>query len=177
MPFFTSVAWHPDGQHIAGACGGGHVLIWDADTGMLLKTLEGYDINNPSAHDKIVWSPKGDRLAAGYAGGRIIVWDSSTGQRLNEFRGHSPTMQSLSWSPDGHRLLSLGKDDTIRVWDIETGRDLLTLPMPNRASGRPSVKWNPDGRSFGAASRELRIFDASIGYEHATALEAEVRGK
>lgn len=177
MSFFESVAWSPDGRRIAGACARGHVLIWDVKTGELLNTLEGHNVINPGAHNKIAWSPDGESLAAAYSGGWIYTWDSMTGDQLNEFAGHSTTVNSVSWSEDGRRLLSLAKDETIRVWDTETGRNLLTLPMPNRGFGNPSVKWSPDGRSFAAAVQELRIFDASIGYERAPELEAEIRGK
>ena len=93
MPEVTSVAYSPDGRHLATAMSNPYVpnpdgsrpseiAIWDASSERLVRTLKGL---RDTAHS-IAYSPDGRHIAAGAADGHIHVWDVSTGERVRWIR-------------------------------------------------------------------------------------------
>ena len=66
-----SIVFSPDGTTIAAASGGG-VNLWDADAGILLKTLSGHS----GLVETIVYSPDGTTIASVDGDGTMILWDT-----------------------------------------------------------------------------------------------------
>jgi WD40 repeat protein/serine/threonine protein kinase len=159
-----SVAWNPDGKKIASRSMDTDVKIWDPTTGHTFLDLPhaGWVADGQYS---ISWSPSGDRLAVGcYLGGEIILWDATNGHQLLFLNGHTSVVRALAFSPDGKRLASGGHDRYLKIWDAESGRELLTLPGHDALIA--SVVWSPDGKQIATVDRnEVRIWDASIGYE------------
>src|SRR5262249_6974292 len=66
----------------------------------------------------------------------------------------------LAFSPDGRRLL-LGVVSGARVRDVATGRELLSLPLPQRAV---DAAWRRDGQRIATASDGVvQVWDATTG--------------
>lgn len=127
-----STTYSPDGKTIIGCsrssigvittgCGSSYrpnyntdVLIWDAETGDLLKALKGHAVRVQSA----VYSPDGKTIVSGGEDNTIRIWNAETGALLKTLEGHTRGVQSAAYSPDGKTIMSVGGDDTVLLWDV-----------------------------------------------------------
>jgi WD40 repeat protein/serine/threonine protein kinase len=171
-----SVAFSPDG-HLLATGGGdatvvpprGTVIVWDAETGQMLRKLE--------AHSRVVLqiavSPDGQRLASVSwvkmsnempVRGEMKVWDVTTGNLLLTVPGHEGRMNCVAFSPDGKRLATGSSDTTVKIWDAQTGEEQRTF----RGHCQPvsCVAFSPDGRLLASGSgqslqgeSELMVWD------------------
>ena len=155
-----SVSWSPDGKYLASGADGiikgkyiwnddtyyREIIIWDANSGQRLKTLEGDSYDGTF----VCWSPDGKYLANGSADFDVIIWDAKSGEILKTLEGHSLGVESVSWSPDGKYLVSGGYDDIIIIWDANSGKKLKTLK--GHSSYVRSVCWSPDGKYLASGS-------------------------
>ncbi len=108
-----TIAWSPDGRHIASGGVDQTVQVWDAVTGERHHTWKG----NFSEVCAVVWSPDGKRLAAAYADGPVRVWAMATGKHLCAYQSHARYgALAVAWSPDGSRIACEGADQTVQVW-------------------------------------------------------------
>jgi hypothetical protein len=97
----SSVAWSPDGRHVA-SVGGHRLIVWSTSSWKpVLKCLFGAS--------RVMWSPDGKRLACGSPASdnsiRIVDLHDDSVMRL---QGHVFSTIPLGWSPDGKRLASDG---------------------------------------------------------------------
>jgi WD40 repeat protein len=171
--FVLTVAFRPDGKHLATLGAEGMIRLWEIATGRPLRAIDlGKRIRAVDAADKdftrLHWSPDGRRLAAALPDDQILIWDPETGRETT--RIHHPAT-TLAWSPDGTRIASAhARSPGVRLWDARDGRSCgPTLGPTSRAW---SLAWSPDGRRLAAASIdyetspvrfELNVWDATSG--------------
>lgn len=172
----NAIAWSPDGAKIAaGGLLHNALMIWDARTGALLRSLN-REFGGVSA---VAWGRDGKMVAAGRkfteaARGHfaIHIWDGETGRVLQSLLGPSPLGRgdndvftgALSFSPDG-ALIAAGHRGSVSVHEATSGR-LVSVCRGHIATGK-AVAFSPDGKQIATSGEyersPLQIFDAHSG--------------
>lgn len=126
----NTISYSPDGKNILSASWDGLLLIWDAATGNILKSLR-----EPSLQDDLTgelnldilykyeinsafYSPDGKQIVAAYRNGTIIIWDPETGEIVKKLEGLKQSAVA-NFTIDGKKIIIFSYDMTI--WDVESG--------------------------------------------------------
>jgi WD40 repeat protein/transcriptional regulator with XRE-family HTH domain len=149
----SAVSFAPHGL-LASVAYGGQVRLWDARSGRLLKTIQGYS----RLMSALAFSPDGGLLAQGDDNGVVRVWDLSSGRCLAAMQGHVGPVWTISWRSDGMSFASGGDDREVKLWEARTGRLLKSF------GGHTVVIWalafSPDGAllASGGADKVIRLW-------------------
>ena len=177
------VQWTPDGKHLLTVTGDRYtlgsqdydVLLWDANSGELLSSVEIPNQAEPESGDlgvSFVNYPTGAAAKIALHSGRLatlggdntaLIWDTDWKQVELTLSGHTKSVNSVDWSPDGVQLVTASLDGTARIWDTQTGEELQVL---EGHEGRVNIAlWSPDGTQIATAGDDgtMRIWDAQTG--------------
>ena len=89
----------PGGIQAVTANNDGRIMLWNTDSGQLLRTTAA----DPLYIQCAAISPDGLRIASA-ASGTAKVWDLSTGALVSTLSGHTGMVRSLQFSPDGMQI-------------------------------------------------------------------------
>jgi WD40 repeat protein/tRNA A-37 threonylcarbamoyl transferase component Bud32 len=153
-----SLAFSPDSKLLVSGGIDTTVLLWDADKGELLRSLEG----NRGVINFVAFSPDGKTVAVSSADRIVRLWDAGTGMVKHEGE-HEAAVFGLAFSPDGTMLATSSGDKTVRLWQVEPFKLLHTLARHDGSARR--VAWLPDGRTLASLDdgRRLRLWDTHSG--------------
>lgn len=126
-----SIAFSPDGKHMATASLDKTVKLWDTPSGQVMHTF--------SAHTDQVWgvvfSPDGKTLVTSADDGTVRIWDLATyegsilarveGKR--EYASPRPLVTDLEFSPDGSVLAGSEVNGQIHLWDMARRKEVALL--------------------------------------------------
>ncbi|MGH8609438.1 MAG: DUF4082 domain-containing protein, partial [Gammaproteobacteria bacterium] len=146
-----TIAASPDGKILASAGEDTRILLWDAATGKLIRSLSGHT----ASINSLAFSGDGKQLASGDAAARVLLWDMATRKLAKTLLGHSGEVNALAFSRNGSVLASAGEDTQVKVWNTATGaevRSLLGHQAPVRA-----VAISPNGQTVVSAGEDARI--------------------
>lgn len=157
----TSLAFSPNGSHLAAACGS--VRVWNVRTGAL-QVLG----NEEDRFRTVAFSPDGKsvgstRILKNHEPNNtpnIVLWDLQTGKGrvLGNYGGNwGGWAAPISFSPDGLRLAAGGGDSLIRVFEVQTGRMRTSRIFDNNRERIDSIVFSPDGGSIAAGSGDGTI--------------------
>lgn len=122
-----ALAFSPDGNVLAAAGGvpgqGGEIRFWDANTGMLLKTVQGHT----DCIYGFAWRPDGKQFVTTSYDKTIRLWDAEKYTMTAELKEHAEAVYAAAYSSNGKFLATSSADRSIRVWDAATGNRLYTL--------------------------------------------------
>jgi WD40 repeat protein len=164
------VAFSPDGKLLASASLDGMVKVWNAATGMEVRTLKGH----ANGVKRVEFSPDGTRLASAGQDGTVKLWDTTTDPEaltLEDGRG------MVAFSSDGTQLAWVRKDGRVSLADATTGQERGTLQGPTNR--RSNVTFSPDGSllASGGSDQTVRIWEVKTGREvFSSGQPHEVRG-
>lgn len=110
-----SVAISPEGQMIASGGSDQPIMLWNAGTGKLLRTLT----EHSGKVFSVTFSPNGKLLASGGDDNTLRIWNYQTGELLQTL-GHLGPVHCVAFSSDSQTLVSGSADTTINVWHIDS---------------------------------------------------------
>ncbi len=154
-----SVAYSPDGKHLASASRDRTAKVWDTETGK-----EVFSLPHDQTVNWVAYSPDGKHLATRSAGGTVRIWDVRPRKEVRTL----PNTEGLAFSPDGKTLASGSSDNTIKLWDAASGQERATLKGHTGAVS--SLAFSPDGKTLASASRDktIKLWDVATGQGRAT---------
>ena len=133
---YTAVFNHAGDQVVTASGADGHVRVWDARAGDLLRTLPG-----PSRQLRCAaLSPDGRWAAGADAGGTVTLWGVINEQVAAVFRQHAETIMSIVFSPDSALLLTASDDWTakaVAIGSLNPVKVLVQAQLAGLAAPRP----------------------------------------
>jgi serine/threonine protein kinase len=142
--------WAPDGRHIASGGKDCTVILWQANSGDIVRRLP----RLPQEVRSLAFAPA-ENLLATASGLSVRLWDLTTGQEVRRFGGHTGMVKCLAFTADGKRLLSGSDDKAIRLWEVATGREIHRYSR--HAGGITALARVTGPPQFLSASRDQTI--------------------
>jgi WD40 repeat protein/uncharacterized caspase-like protein len=138
-----SIVFSPNGRLLVTSDSEHAVKLWDAKSGLLLRTLVISDVHT------VIFSPDSRFVVSGQSDGTITFWDSATGNPQRRLKD-AKYVRGLAFSSDGRTLASMTLDN-VQIWDVERGKRRLTLTPPHEIG---AMALSADGRSIVAGGEE-----------------------
>ena len=142
----------------------GAVVLYDADTGHQLQTLEG-----PTDVECVAFHPKGGTvlLAGSSADGTLWMYHIPLQQCLQVFVGHESAVTACQFTADGKWAVSASSDGTVRVWAPRTGQCKHVFDTTNTAnSNAPAAAGLTCMAVGGGKDGQLLVVGAEDGRAH-----------
>lgn len=143
--------YNTTGKYIVTSGSDNNILIWNAETGIIFKTLVGLK-KRPNA---VVFDEENNVLVSGGEDNEITIWDPLTSNISATLTGHRAAVKSLSLNPDGRVLTSGSADRTIRIWDINN--NTLIYELKGHKKEVNAVIFSPDGSLLASAGADKMI--------------------
>ncbi|MEC7556042.1 MAG: hypothetical protein VYA32_02640 [Planctomycetota bacterium] len=152
-----SLAFTPDGQHIASPSGNS-VELRAVTSGRLIRSLDGHT----KSVMRIAISPDGQQLASTSMDQTIRLWDIGTGETLQTLEGHTNSVLAVAFSPDGKLLASASRDHSAKLWELATGKVLHSYE--STSGFVVDVAFSPDGKHIATAAsfRPFKMGDKTV---------------
>ena len=129
----SSLSFSRDGKWLATADGDGFVRVFDAGTGSLHSTVQGF-LLEPMA---VAFSPDGKTLFAGGVDKTISIVEAQTGEVLRALPKQPGLVWSLDLSADGKQAAAVYRSaerfldiNHIRLWDLDKATVLADFQKP-----------------------------------------------
>ena len=157
-----SVSYRPDGRRLAVLCGGGELLIFDAEAGREARRWRAHDAE-PAHHwvnnGAVAFSPDGRSVLTWGMGNDIRAWDPETGRPRYSPLTHRDKVHDVQFAPGGRLMVTASYDRSIRVREIATGS--VVAELPDHPDIVYSAAFSPDGRLVVTACRDstVRVWD------------------
>ncbi len=145
-----SIAFTTDGRTLATSSSRDeNVVLWDAGTGRLLRTLPTREHPLPEEFcgiRDVAFSSDGKKLAACGDSG-IVIWEQSTGRILHRYGENGERASFRRITAHGNLFAGAGGDQTLHIWNMGSGREVQRFDL----AGMASFALSQDGAVLAAA--------------------------
>ncbi|MEI6715808.1 MAG: protein kinase [Verrucomicrobiota bacterium] len=122
------------------------LLLWDADSGKRLATVDASEWVSMAA------SPDGKWVMEGGRDQMIRIRSAENLEVVRQFRAHDGEVNAVSWHPILPLLVSVSEDLSVKIWSSETGALVEEL---RGFDERPDTLFlSPDGLQLGACFKK-----------------------
>ncbi|MGB3207593.1 MAG: WD40 repeat domain-containing protein [Crinalium sp.] len=137
------------------------ILVWNLQTGKILRTLEGHSHWVLS----VAISSDGQTLVSGSADKTLKVWNLQTGKNIHTLKKHSSWVTAIAITPDGKSIVSGSADKTIKVWDLKKGNLTKNFKNDKELSAVLSLCISADGKiiASGSTNNKITLWDLESG--------------
>jgi len=146
-----TVAWSPDGRHIAvGNTAALQIMATGNGAGRTRAFVTVARVIGPVS--SLAWSPNSRLIAIGSPAGPVTIV-TLAGRFVKLLQGHRSSVTSLDWlrEPAGVLLASASSDGTVRVW--QDNYELLTK-LTVQAGAVSHVAWAPQQNVLAVATKK-----------------------
>lgn len=116
-PAVEQAALSPNGKLALTASRMGSAILWDVESGAMLRVLPVSDNANVNG---LAFLPDGSAVTA-ESNGTTTIWDVVTGEPVRRFSA-AGWLLKMQISSDGRRIVTGYRDRNVRVWDVRTGK-------------------------------------------------------
>lgn len=111
----TSVAYSPDGAHLASADVSRNIFVWDVAAHKIV--IQGW-IFHTARVNALAWSPDSKHLVSGGVDSAVYVWSvDEPGKRVQIHGAHPGGVSCVAWL-DNTTALTTGQDCAVKSWTI-----------------------------------------------------------
>lgn len=157
----TAAARSPDGRTVVTGDNTGRLLVWDAGTGRLTRTVT---LDGALSGPPFAFRPDGKRFAGALQGGRVALFDPATWKPAGEIQvpgGDQAFIRHLEFLADGPGLIVGHGPGRIECW--EPGADKPRWSLGEQAL---TLAVSPDGKHFAiSVAQGVSIRSAADGSE------------
>lgn len=143
---FESLAWSPDGKHVALGGRDNAIRIWDVD-----ERTETRILGHEGWVTALAWTPDGKTLVSGSADRSIRLWQ---GDKLTKkLEGTKGFVQRIVLDKDGKLAAVLSDDSMLALWDLHEGKE-----RSSRHAAANAIAFSPDAKLLALATGEAVTF-------------------
>jgi WD40 repeat protein len=143
--YISSIAFSPDGKHLASADINGRVLVSNANDlqpVLGVEAITGEGVHNGTS--SVCFSPDGKLIAVGSEDRTLWVWRTADGQLLNRIRGHEGPVEHVFFLPDSNSGISFDRQGTGLTWSMD--EHFTRQSVPTRRMRHAAM--TPDGKTL-----------------------------
>lgn len=157
-----SLSWSPDSTKVVAATSKGEVLLWDAETGQLVKQT----VLSGDACFRVQWHPVDQRrIAVSCTNGHVYLVDDDL-NKVETLNARQPCY-GLEWNPANPGMLAVGcNDGIVRVFDVKEDTRKPIRQLRELTKKTFVVSWNPVLPNLIAAGGDdhaIATFDLQTG--------------
>ena len=134
---------------------GSDVVLWNPDSGHLIKKIEWMNQSVSGKITSVQFSPDGRTFASADRHGVVQIWDLDAKQLQNTFRINEEETDDwyfpvVRFSPDGRIIASIWDGDTVILRNLATGEILFRVQYPDNVT---ALEISPDGNMLAVGGR------------------------